>query len=83
MRTLIPLVFTLVFALSVRADQKPNVVLILADDLGWSDTTLFETTKFYETPNIERLAARGMTFSRAYSSSPLCSPTRGKPLDGT
>ncbi|TWT67559.1 sulfatase [Allorhodopirellula solitaria] len=61
---------------------KPNVVLILADDLGWSDTTLFGTTKFYKTPNIERLAARGMTFSRAYSSSPLCSPTRASVLTG-
>lgn len=62
--------------------SKPNVVLILADDLGWSDTTLFGTTKFYRTPNIERLAQRGMTFSRAYSSSPLCSPTRASILTG-
>jgi arylsulfatase A-like enzyme len=63
-------------------DNKPNVVFILADDLGWSDTTLFETTKFYETPNIERLAERGMTFTRAYSASPLCSPTRSAILTG-
>lgn len=64
------------------ADSKPNVVFILADDLGWSDTTLFGTTKFYKTPNIERLAARGMTFTRAYSDSPLCSPTRASVLTG-
>ena len=64
------------------ADSKPNVVLILADDLGWSDTTLFGTTSLYETPNIERLAARGMTFTRAYSASPLCSPTRASILTG-
>jgi arylsulfatase A-like enzyme len=62
--------------------SKPNVVLILADDLGWSDTTLFGTTSFYKTPNIERLAARGMTFTRAYSASPLCSPTRASVLTG-
>ena len=62
--------------------RKPNVVLILADDLGWSDTTLFDTTRFYKTPNIERLAARGMTFTRAYSASPLCSPTRASVLTG-
>lgn len=62
--------------------KKPNVVFILADDLGWSDTTLYGTTKFYRTPNIERLAQRGMTFSRAYSSSPLCSPTRASVLTG-
>ncbi|MGB7345852.1 MAG: sulfatase [Pirellulaceae bacterium] len=64
------------------AQSKPNVVFILADDLGWSDTTLFETTKFYRTPNMERLAERGMTFSRAYASSPLCSPTRASLLTG-
>lgn len=64
------------------AESKPNVVFILADDLGWSDTTLFDTTKFYRTPNIERLAQRGMTFTRAYSSSPLCSPTRASILTG-
>lgn len=62
--------------------RQPNVVFILADDLGWSDTTLFGTTKFYKTPNIERLAKRGMTFSKAYSSSPLCSPTRASILTG-
>ncbi|MCR4415941.1 MAG: sulfatase [Thermoguttaceae bacterium] len=63
-------------------DSKPNVLLILADDLGWSDTTLYGTTKFYQTPNIERLAQRGMTFTRAYSASPLCSPTRSAILTG-
>ncbi|MCM2370987.1 sulfatase [Aporhodopirellula aestuarii] len=64
------------------AETKPNVVFILADDLGFSDTTLYGTTKFYRTPNMERLAARGMTFSRAYASSPLCSPTRSSILTG-
>lgn len=67
---------------SVVAAEKPNVLLILADDLGWSDTTLFGTTKFYQTPNIERLAGRGMVFTRAYSASPLCSPTRASILSG-
>ncbi len=64
------------------AEPKLNVVFILADDLGWSDTTLFGTTSFYQTPNIERLAKRGMTFTHAYSSSPLCSPTRASILTG-
>lgn len=68
--------------LAQASELKPNVVFILADDLGWSDTTLFGTTKFYKTPNIERLAQRGMTFTRAYSSSPLCSPTRASVLTG-
>ena len=67
---------------SLAADPQPNVVFILADDLGWSDTTLYGTTTLYKTPNIERLAQRGMTFTRAYSSSPLCSPTRASVLTG-
>ena len=41
---------------SLDAARQPNVVVILADDLGWSDTTLYGTTKYYQTPNIERLA---------------------------
>lgn len=61
---------------------RPNVVIILADDLGWADTTLYGHTRLYETPNIERLAQRGMTFNRAYSNSPLCSPTRASLLTG-
>jgi arylsulfatase A-like enzyme len=61
---------------------KPNVVFILADDLGWADTTLYGHTKFCRTPNIERLAKRGMTFTRAYAASPLCSPTRSSILTG-
>ena len=61
---------------------KPNVIFILADDLGWADTTLYGYTKYHKTPNIERLAKRGMTFTRAYSASPLCSPTRASILTG-
>ncbi|WP_397380327.1 sulfatase [Prosthecobacter sp.] len=61
---------------------QPNVIIILADDLGWSDTTLYGTTKFYQTPNVERLAKRGMILTRAYSASPLCSPTRSALLTG-
>lgn len=64
------------------ADKPMNVVFILADDLGWADTTLYGKTSLYKTPNIERLAKRGMTFSRAYSNSPLCSPTRASILTG-
>jgi arylsulfatase A-like enzyme len=64
------------------ADRPMNVVLILADDLGWSDCTLYGTTRFYHTPNLDRLARRGMTFTRAYSDSPLCSPTRASLLTG-
>jgi len=67
----------------IAAHGKPmNVIFILADDLGWSDTTLYGHTSLYETPNIERLAKRGETFTRAYAASPLCSPTRASILTG-
>ncbi len=65
-----------------HAAVKPNIVFILADDLGWADTTLYGHTKLYKTPNLERLAKRGMTFDHAYSASPLCSPTRSSILTG-
>lgn len=63
---------------------KPNIVLIVADDLGYSDTTpyLDPSENFYETPALAELAKRGMKFTNAYSASPLCSPTRASILTG-
>ena len=81
LRRLAFLLFALCPTLSAFSAQ-PNILVILADDLGWSDTTLYGTTTFYQTPNVERLAKRGMTFTRAYSASPLCSPTRSALLTG-
>ena len=66
----------------IIAGDRPNIVFILADDLGWSDVTITGNTTYYNTPNIERLAARGLTFTRAYAASPLCSPTRASILTG-
>ncbi|MDG2223576.1 MAG: sulfatase [Rubripirellula sp.] len=74
-------VFVCVITTPAIAETRKNIVLILADDLGWADTTLFGKTSLYETPNIERLAARGMTFSNAYAS-PICSPTRASIMTG-
>ena len=74
-------ILALAFQLSSPADDQPNIVLILADDLGWADTTLYGKTSLYETPNIEQLAARGMAFSSAYAS-PICSPTRASIMTG-
>jgi arylsulfatase A-like enzyme len=63
------------------AGRMPNILFILADDLGWSDTSLYGST-FYETPHIDRLARRGMRFVNAYAASPLCSPTRASIMTG-
>jgi arylsulfatase A-like enzyme len=77
------LVALLMSVLVAQAAQRPlNVVFILADDLGYSDTTLYGATELYQTPNLERLAARGMIFNRAYANSPLCSPTRASIMTG-
>ena len=73
--------FLLILSVFSWGNPSKNIVLILADDLGWADTTLYGKTSLYETPNIERLAKRGMTFSNAYAS-PICSPTRASILTG-
>jgi len=67
---------------TIAAESPKNIVLILADDLGWADTTLYGKTSLYETPNIERLAACGMTFTDAYAAGPTCSPTRASIMSG-
>ncbi len=61
--------------------ERPNIVLILADDFGWVDTS-FTGSRFYRTPNIERLGRQGVYFPNAYSASPLCSPTRASIMTG-
>src|SRR5690349_12959328 len=61
--------------------RRPNVVFILADDLGWKDITPYGST-FHETPNLQRLADRSVRFTNYYAASPLCSPTRSSILTG-
>lgn len=74
------LLFT--FALAGHAAEiRPNIVFILADDLGAHDVGCFGST-YHKTPNIDRLAARGVKFTQAYAASPLCSPTRSSILAG-
>src|SRR5436190_8362039 len=58
-----------------------NVVLILADDLGWRDLGCTGST-YYETPAIDRLASQGMRFTQAYSACNVCSPTRASIMTG-
>ncbi len=64
-----------------QSSDSPNIVLILADDLGWKDLS-FNGSKFYETPNIDRLASQGIFFSNAYSNAPICAPSRAAILSG-
>ena len=57
------------------AALQPNIVLILVDDLGWMDLSC-QGSQYYETPNLDRLAAQGMRFTNAYAACAVCSPTR-------
>lgn len=66
---------------SSAAAPPPNVVPILADDLGWSDLGCCGST-FYETPAIDTLAAQGMRFNQAYAAANVCSPTRASIMTG-
>ena len=61
--------------------DRPNIVFILIDDLGGRDITCYGST-FYETPNIDSLGTSGMTFTNAYASCPVCSPTRASIMTG-
>ncbi len=61
--------------------ERLNFVFILIDDLGWTDVGCYGST-FYETPNIDRLAAEGMRFTQAYAACPVCSPTRASIMAG-
>lgn len=63
------------------APEKPNIVFILADDLGYTDLGCYGNP-FNETPHIDSLARGGMKFTQAYSSSPVCSPSRAGILTG-
>jgi arylsulfatase A-like enzyme len=62
-------------------EQRLNVVMIVVDDLGWTDTGAYGSA-FYETPNIDRLAASGARFTQFYTASPVCSPTRAGLMTG-
>ena len=62
-------------------DRKPNFVFILVDDMGWKDTACYGSA-YYETPNIDRLAAGGMRFTNAYAACAVCSPTRAAFMTG-
>ncbi|NQZ78681.1 MAG: sulfatase-like hydrolase/transferase, partial [Ekhidna sp.] len=61
--------------------QKPNVVLILVDDLGWTDLGNYGSD-FYQTPNVDALATQGVKFTNSYSTCTVCSPTRASIMTG-
>ena len=66
---------TLTAAAALAQTRKPNIVLLLADDLGYGDLTSYGQKRI-ATPNLDRLAAEGMRFTQAYSGSTVCAPSR-------
>ncbi len=67
--------------LGAAPPERPNIVFILADDLGWTDLAC-QGSKYYETPHIDRMAAQGMRFTDGYSCGPNCQPTRAALMSG-
>ncbi len=78
---LVSLVSVLGSPSSAHAEEKPNVVFLFADDLGWTGLGCFDSD-FYETPNLDALAASGVKFTNAYSACTVCSPTRASLMTG-
>lgn len=66
---------------SAQAAKPLNFIFILIDDMGWRDVG-FNGSRFFRTPHIDALAARGMRFSNAYAACPVCSPTRASIMTG-
>jgi arylsulfatase A-like enzyme len=60
---------------NTSAAAKPNILFILADDMGWGDLSCYGRPD-YQTPDLDRLAKQGMRFTNAYSAAPVCTPTR-------
>lgn len=65
-----------------KANKKPNIIYVLADDLGYGDVAAFNPESKIETPHLDNMAAEGMTFTDAHTSSSVCTPTRYGLLTG-
>lgn len=74
--TTVLLVFIAIGPIVKAQDSRPNIIFILADDLGWGDLRAYGNTDDIKTPNLNRLAREGMRFTQFYVNAPLCSPSR-------
>jgi len=75
--------FSFLYQVTIEASprRRPNIILIMADDLGWKELGCYGQRKI-ETPHIDRLAAEGMMFMQAYAGSAVCAPSRCNLLSG-
>ncbi|MGB1788287.1 MAG: sulfatase family protein [Limisphaerales bacterium] len=81
MKRLLCLITTALGLSGALATEKPNIVLIMCDDLGWGDVG-FNGNKVIRTPHLDAMAKGGMKFNRFYAAAPVCSPTRGSCITG-
>ncbi|MDP6503722.1 MAG: sulfatase [Planctomycetota bacterium] len=77
-----PLLLSFLFIGLFAHAERPNFVFFLVDDLGYMDVGANNPDAFYETPNVNRLAAEGMRFTNGYAANPVCSPTRFSIMTG-
>src|SRR5919201_1653417 len=68
-------------ARTAPAVSKPNIIVILADDLGYADISAYKIDRF-QTPNIDRIGMEGVRFTDAYATAPVCSPSRAALMTG-
>ncbi|MBN1410324.1 MAG: sulfatase-like hydrolase/transferase, partial [Spirochaetales bacterium] len=73
--------FLLAFITAAKIEAAPNVIFIVADDMGWHELNCYGNT-FNETPNIDQLASDGIRFTNAYAAAAVCSPTRASIMTG-
>ena len=81
MKSILPLIFT-AFALSAVAADKPNIIFVLFDDMGWGQPQSYNEQSALRTPNLDKLATQGMRFTDAHTAAAVCTPTRYGLLTG-
>ena len=77
----IPIILACLLSWSLHAQSPPNIVLLLADDMGWNNLACYGSD-FHESPHLDRMAQEGVRFTNAYAASPVCSPTRASIMTG-
>lgn len=78
---LAPILFAICFSCTSSNEQLPNIILLMADDMGWGDAG-YNGHPVLQTPHLDNMAEVGLAFNRFYSAAPVCSPTRGSVLTG-
>ncbi|MCG8311063.1 MAG: sulfatase [Cytophagales bacterium] len=78
---IVSVIILMFLSCNMKHNYPANIILILIDDMGWKDLTCTGST-YYQTPNIDQFAAEGLMFTRGYSTSPVCSPSRGAIFSG-